>query len=105
MGKGAISNEKIDEITICTIRATENKDGLPYMFELINPYESVKRVERAMSMGYLLIVVDTETIRYVINNLVNCSCLSYSPKKHSCSGCSSNFSKEITALEFLKGVK
>jgi len=56
MGKGAISNEKIDEITICTIRATENKDGLPYIFLLNNPYESVKKMGRAMSMRHVVIV-------------------------------------------------
>ena len=93
-------------MTTCTIRATDNIDGdAPYYFEIISEYEVVKKVEKLMTMGYQIIQVDTEMIRYVDNAWIHCSCLSYPPNKKKCLGCPSNKSNKINVKEFLDGIK
>jgi hypothetical protein len=55
--------------------------GLPEIYELIEGYRVIKRIEKLQEMGYHYITIDSDELRYKINNNALCSCVSYSPKK------------------------
>lgn len=73
----------------CYVFAKPTPD-LPRVVEQVENYSVVKFVEKLIDKGYLLVIVESEEIRYTINQKRQCSCITDLIKTKKCATCKSN---------------
>lgn len=68
--------------------------NFPRVVEQVENYEVVKYVEKLLDKGYLLIIVEYEEVRYTINQLRQCSCITDLINVRKCGLCKSHMFME-----------